>query len=55
MYDANQVWCEGPQGGISLVHQSWKSKTFFKTGYVKSDPEAMREFMWIKLRATDPA
>jgi hypothetical protein len=55
MYDANQVWCEGPQGGISLVHQSWKCKTNFKTGYVKNDPEAMKEFMWIKLRAADPA
>jgi hypothetical protein len=55
MYDANQVWCEGPQGGISLVHQSWKCKTNFKTGYVKNDPEAMKEFMWIKLRAAGPA
>jgi hypothetical protein len=55
MYNANQVWCEGPQGGISLVHQSWRGKTFFKTGYCKSDPEAMKAFMWIKMRATDPA
>lgn len=55
MYDSSQVWCEGPQGGISLVYQSWRSRTHFKTGYCKSDPVAMKEFMWIKLRATDPA
>ena len=55
MYESSQVWCERPQGGISLVHQSWKGRTFFKTGYIKNDPEAMKQFMWTKLRATDPA
>jgi hypothetical protein len=50
------VWCQGPQGGVRFVYQNWGTAgdfKFRKHGYITTDPAAMQEFMWIKLRATD--
>lgn len=59
MEDSDYVWCQGPKGGVRLVYQNWDLlyKTDFahfkKQGYITNDPEAMAEFMWIKLKAVN--
>lgn len=51
--NSDLVWCQGPQGGVRLVHQDWTKTNFVfrKQGYITTDPEAMKEFMWVKLKA----
>ena len=57
MEDSDYVWCQGPKGGVRLVHQNWDRAyetdfaCFKKQGYITNDPQAMSEFMWIKLKA----
>jgi len=47
------VWCQGFRGGVRLVHFNWMKyeNQTRKYGYITSNPEAMKEFMWIKLKA----
>jgi hypothetical protein len=49
------VWCQGSKGGVRLVHVDWMKNAFEfrKYGYITTDPEAMKEFAWAKLRARD--
>jgi hypothetical protein len=50
------VWCQGLRGGVRLVHSNWMlgdPNTFRKYGYITTDHEAMKEFMWVKLRARE--
>ena len=54
--DSDLVWCEGPQGGIRLMYQSfWRQISVAhedrKIGYITKDAKAMQEFAWIKLKA----
>ena len=51
--ESDKVWCQGPQGGVRLVHYNWAlySDVFRKYGYITRDREAMKEFAWIKLKA----
>ena len=51
MSESDRVWCQGPQGGVRIVHQSWDIENFQKMGYVTRDEESMREFAWVKLTA----
>jgi hypothetical protein len=51
MYGSKQVWREGPKGGIELVYKDWGSGPYLKRG----SPDIKKQFMWIKLQATDPA
>jgi hypothetical protein len=49
------VWCQGLRGGVRLVYFDWMRNAleFRKYGYITKDSDAMREFMWAKLRAKD--
>ena len=54
--ESDLVWCQGPQGGVRLVHQSFwhqisESYEHRKIGYITRDETAMAEFAWIKLKA----
>lgn len=55
--ESDYVWCQGPKGGVRLVYQNWDRAyetdfaCFKKQGYITNDPEAMKEFAWVKLRA----
>jgi hypothetical protein len=50
--DSEVIWCQGPRGGVRVVHlPHWESSR--KYGYIKPDTEAMKEFVWIKLRAQE--
>ena len=56
-YHANYdiVWCQGPQGGVRLVHYNWSKFPDWlrKYGYITRDEKAMQEFAWAKLQAKD--
>jgi hypothetical protein len=50
--ESDVVYCQGPQGGVRVVHV----RDFIQQGtygYVRRDSEAMKEFVWIKLRARE--
>jgi len=53
--ESDVVWCQGLRGGVRLVHYNWiksdNAHEFKKFGYITTDPEAMKEFAWAKLRA----
>jgi cytochrome c-type biogenesis protein CcmE len=50
--ESDVVWCQGPRGGVRVVHvRDWLGKHQY--GYVRQDSKAMKEFVWIKLRAQD--
>ena len=54
--ESDIVWCQGPMGGIRVVHRSWFNGYYARTrryGYIANNPQAMEEFMWIKLKAVD--
>lgn len=57
--NSDLIWCQGPKGGVRLVHESWDhtikgdGTLFRKHGYITTHPEAIKEFMWVKLRAKD--
>jgi hypothetical protein len=43
-----KVWRVGPKGGVKVLHdQSFTSKY----GYITTNEQAMKEFMWAKLSA----
>jgi hypothetical protein len=50
------VWQQGPKGGVKFILENWalcNGVKFRKHGYITTDDEAMKEFMWVKLTATD--
>lgn len=54
--ESDLAWCQGPRGGVRLVHQSWAQVVDFKfrkQGYITNNKTAMKEFAWVKLRARD--
>lgn len=49
---SHRVWAQGPRGGVRIIKEDWtKIEKFFGTKYVTHNPEAMKEFMWVKLKA----
>ena len=44
---SNKVWLQGSRGGVKII----KDRIGVKYGYVTKDEEAMKEFMWIKLKS----
>jgi hypothetical protein len=50
--DSDVVWCQGPRGGVRIVHINhlqWIGPRQY--GYISQNSKAMQEFMWIKLKA----
>lgn len=51
--ESEQVWYQGPRGGVKLVKDSntepWKWN--YWAPYLRQDSEKMKQFAWIKLRA----
>ena len=47
----HRVWRQGARGGVRIISEEWDLATRFGHGYKTTDPEIMKEFAWIKLRA----
>ena len=50
MRESDQVWCQGPRGGVQLV--KWDYWDYWAT-YLRRDSEKMKQFTWVKLRAQE--
>lgn len=48
---SERVWQQGPRGGVRILKEKFWSVKHYGYGYITSNPEAMREFAWLKLRA----
>ena len=48
MRESNQVWYQGPRGGVQLVKWDYWD---YQATYLRRDSEKMKQFLWIKLRA----
>ena len=44
---STRVWRQGPKGGVKVM----KDKTRNHRGYVTSNEEMMKKFIWVKLKA----
>jgi len=44
---SSKVWREGPRGGVKII----KNRTVDGYGYVTTNEEYMKEFVWVKLQA----
>lgn len=49
--ESDTVWTQGPRGGVQIIKRTISSTSWDVYGYITTNPDAMREFMWIKLRA----
>jgi hypothetical protein len=47
--ESERVWLQGPRGGVKIIKDS--TGTSYWGRYLRRDSEAMKEFVWIKLRA----
>lgn len=51
--ESEQVWYQGPRGGVKLVKDSkmepWNWNLW--APYLRQDSEKMKQFAWVKLRA----
>ena len=50
--NSDRIWCQGPQGGVKIE----KDRITYPGGmygYVTNNETAMKEFMWIKLKAKE--
>jgi hypothetical protein len=50
--NSDRIWCQGPKGGVKIV----KDRITYPGGmygYVTHNEKAMKEFMWIKLKAKE--
>ena len=50
--NSHRVWCQGPKGGVKIV----KDRITYPGGvygYVTHNEKAMKEFIWIKLKAKE--
>ena len=50
MRESDQVWCQGPRGGVQLVKGTYWD---YWATYLRRDSEKMKQFLWIKLRVQD--
>lgn len=48
---SERVWKQGPQGGVRLIKEPWQGDKFYGRKYLTTNPEAMKEFAWVKIRA----
>ena len=50
-YNSDRIWCQGPRGGVKII----KDKTTWPWlyGYVTHNEKAMKEFIWLKLKAKE--
>ena len=48
MRESNQVWYQGPRGGVQLVKWDYCD---YQATYLRQDSEKMKQFLWVKLRA----
>jgi hypothetical protein len=44
---SNKVWRQGPRGGVKII----KNRGIGSYGYVTTNEEQMKEFVWVKLQA----
>lgn len=44
---SSKVWRQGPQGGVKII----KNRDIGRHGYVTTNEDQMKEFVWIKLQA----
>ena len=49
--ESEQVWYQGPRGGVKLVKDSNEPLPWHSASYLRQDSEKMKQFAWIKLRA----
>ena len=45
--NSSKVWRQGPQGGVKII----KNRDTGSRGYVTTNEDQMKEFVWIKLQA----
>ena len=50
MRESNQVWYQGPRGGVQLVKWDYWD---YQATYLRRDSEKMKQFTWVKLRAKE--
>ena len=48
MRESDQVWYQGPRGGVQLVKWDYCD---YQATYLRRDSEKMKQFTWVKLRA----
>ncbi len=46
---SHKVWIQGSRGGVKIVKDRLSNTGLY--GYVTNNDEAMKEFMWVKLKA----
>ena len=49
--ESEQVWYQGPRGGVKLVKGSKMEFWDYWAPYLRQDSEKMKQFAWVKLRA----
>jgi len=50
--ESEQVWYQGPRGGVKLVKDSSESLPWNAWApYLRQDSEKMKQFVWVKLQA----
>jgi hypothetical protein len=47
IWNSSKVWREGPRGGVKII----KNRNIGYYGYVTTNEEYMKEFVWVKLQA----
>jgi len=50
MRESDQVWYQGPRGGVQLAKGAYWN---YWATYLRQDSEKMKEFIWIKLKAKE--
>ena len=45
--NSSKVWRQGPRGGVKII----KNRNISCRGYVTTNQEQMKEFVWVKLQA----
>lgn len=48
---SERVWKQGPKGGVKIMKQPYWSSNYYGGLYQTHNPQAMKEFAWVKLRA----
>lgn len=45
--NSSKVWRQGPRGGVKII----KNRNIDNRGYVTTNEDQMKEFVWVKLQA----
>ena len=51
--ESDVVYCQGPRGGVKVVHTNYWMRDRPNFGYITKDAEAMKQFVWVKLKARE--